>query len=926
MTFSYGPTECAIVSSIKVHVPESPVVTGDIGYAIGSRSWVVDPDDATRLMPIGAVGELLIEGHIVGSGYLNDEQRTQAAFISSPNFLGEDKSQLARCYKTGDLVRLAPDGTTHFIRRKDDQVKVRGHRMELGEIETALRSSLESTVDCAVVLVIDPATDVQHLVVFVCPEEHEKSSVCLQPLPEPLRRKMQQTLPTYMTPSMMVEIDQMPLTVSGKLNRKALSSQATELLESSVPAQSSSTVTWTRRENLLQELWTTLLGIPVHDAHQNFFTMGGDSLKAIQLIHHLREKGLCLTASEIFKGPTIAAMATHLAAIESQESLSVPERFSLFPHGGKVMSELMDSAPESSAIEDVLPCTPLQAGLMASSLHQDGVYVIQTSYKPCRLLDVKALCRAWDQTIDQLPILRTRIFNTLSGFVQVIVQREGSICSIYGSSTTEQIQRVRRRPEMALGSSLFQVSVITNGHEVAEMLVTAHHAICDAWVLKQVMARLASNYQERTAVEYIPFSAFVQHLQMSDQQSSKDYWKGRLEDATAPSYPEHRSSVLYQPRTTAVRAIQMPARPHRRARVTKATLAEAAWALLLQRYSGTDDVTFGLTVSGRTTDLPSIESVNGPTLATIPSRVQLPSASDSVDAFLYQIQNNTIDALPHAHLGVQNISRLSPDAANACAFRSLLVVQADPELPESVDELFSIVPGSTQISLDYPLVLEVILSARQPELRASFDDSILSSMQVDRLLRQMDHLLSQLEAATTESHVGDLDFMCPSDLAQVRAWNQDVAPPTEDCIHKRFSEQACLNPEKEAICSWDGRLTFKQLEEKSSQLANILLRQGIQGGVLVRFFPRPHIRHTRDQTDDDIGALMLRKKHVGDCRHVGCDENRRSFCFSRPQPPRRPIVVHHPTDGGPLGLGKCINHRPSEWTSRASNHNRRPLV
>jgi aryl carrier-like protein len=783
-------------------------------------------------MPIGGVGELLIEGHITGKGYWKDVQRTQASFIVSPNFLQEKQSSLAPCYRTGDLVRLTPDGRTHFIQRKDDQVKIRGHRVDLGDVAAALHKSFPSAADSAALLVLDEMTNTQHLLAIVCSETHDGNDKYLKPLPAKIQRELQQTIPRYMIPSLVLEVNRMPLTVSGKLDTKYLTLQVRGLLKSLLLEKEVSTASWTPQEKLLYELWTQL-GIPVLDTHQNLFSIGADSLKTIQLLHGLRENGMSLTAVEVFTNPTIHDMARKLAIMDREDDVPVPEPFSFFPRDGTVVSNIMNVVSDPSLIEDVIPCSPVQTGLMTASLQKDNVYINQMSYKPRTSIDVISLNRAWSLVVDELSILRTRIYNTDSGFVQVVMARQDKTCQVYEFPATYHSEIGRKRSPMKIGDQLFEVSIIAQGQNVVEMWITAHHAISDAWMMKQVLNKLFSKYSQQPGTSYLPFSSFIQKLEMRNQEPSKVFWTSRLEGATVPSYPEDRSPLHYRPCTTAVRSTPLSMTALNRSKFTMATLAEAAWAILLQKYSNSDDITFGLTVNGRVTDM-SVANINGPTLATIPSRIQLPESNQKLDEFLYRIQNNTLDALPHAQFGVQNISQVSPDAANACSFRSLLVVQAEPE--DSEQGLFKHIPGSTRVSMDYPLVIEVDLSADSYELRASFDETILTTTIVERILQQLKHILIQLQLAGPTSCLSDIDVVSPYDLGIIHKWNEDIALPAEACIHESYSQQALANANKQAIVSWDGQLTYQELEEKSSQLANVLMQIGIGKGSLVCLF------------------------------------------------------------------------------------------
>lgn len=283
----YGPTECSIICSVQIHKQNRCVVSGDIGYPVGCRLWVVDPENT---------GELLVEGHIVAAGYLNDELKTRQAFIETPEFAKNARSQQTKWYRTGDLVRQKPDGSVCFIRRIDDQVKIRGCRVELREVEEALSGSLPHATKSAVVLLKNEVTHTQSLVAVICPEDGDKDAASRPTaLSESLRKRMGRTLPSYMIPRIAVYVSEFPVTISGKLDRKRLVARATTILEvPDLTETSSPDARWSAREILLQEWWTKALGVPVQDLYQNLVLLGADSLRAIQLCHYF-VRGDCLS-------------------------------------------------------------------------------------------------------------------------------------------------------------------------------------------------------------------------------------------------------------------------------------------------------------------------------------------------------------------------------------------------------------------------------------------------------------------------------------------------------------------------------------------------------------------------------------------------------------------------------------------------------
>jgi amino acid adenylation domain-containing protein len=325
----YGQTECSTIAATF------PSMTPDIhprnvGSALAARFWIVDPSNQHTLAPLGAVGELIIEGPIVARGYLNDPEKTAAAFIKPPAWRHQfevDNDQ--RMYKTGDLARFHDDGTLIFMGRKDTQVKLRGQRVELGEIEYHIRRFIPSAKGVVVELVeIQTKKGKGHatLVAFVClgPDivqdnefgaANQAVTEAFLPLLSNLAAQLSEVLPSYMIPSAYLPLGAVPSTTSGKVDRLRLREKASGLSVEQLAFYSLSNIVRrepaTPLEKNLQELWAEVLDIDIEQisADSKFLQLGGDSINAIKLVAACRSQGLILSVAEIFKHPTLSQMA-----------------------------------------------------------------------------------------------------------------------------------------------------------------------------------------------------------------------------------------------------------------------------------------------------------------------------------------------------------------------------------------------------------------------------------------------------------------------------------------------------------------------------------------------------------------------------------------------------------------------------------------
>ncbi|KAL3420516.1 hypothetical protein PVAG01_06961 [Phlyctema vagabunda] len=345
----YGPSECSIAATANPNLSKAQD-PANIGRAIGGVSWIVDAEDPDKLVPIGVVGELLLQGPILARGYLNNSSKTAEVFVKDLAWTNDKEysGMPRRFYKTGDLARYNADGTIHFVGRKDTQIKLRGQRIELSEIEHHLAVNhhirhamviLSKTGHCRqkLVAVIDldlPSTDTNgHTnddIRMISTSDNDTASIHIQTI----QNHLSTVVPSYMMPSIWVAIQRFPLMASGKLNRAKISQwianmdDATYLSLVGIEDSEVDTSTSTETERLLQEVYSSVLNLRLEQISldRSFLSLGGDSISAMQVVAKCREKGYGVFIKDILRSKTITALAQRMGDIDQSLAIA-PEKF-----------------------------------------------------------------------------------------------------------------------------------------------------------------------------------------------------------------------------------------------------------------------------------------------------------------------------------------------------------------------------------------------------------------------------------------------------------------------------------------------------------------------------------------------------------------------------------------------------------------------
>ncbi|KAF4155893.1 hypothetical protein CNMCM6069_007405 [Aspergillus lentulus] len=854
----YGPAEAFTCAFNRIepgsHHP------GLFGPMCGVVGWVTVPDNVDRLAALGAVGELLIEGPTVTRGYLDLPELSREAFIDAPEWLRKIRPGVkpGRLFRSGDLVRVAEGGCFQYLGRKDTQVKVRGQRVVLTDVEHQVRLHFVGAQQVVAEVVQPQGSAAVMLVAFVytAPVQghEEKTQLLLREPDENFLQacaaavaRLEGVLPAHMIPTAMCPLYRVPYGATSKIDRRQLRQAAERLTPEQLqsyttgvadtcnnvskdPPVSAAEKTW-------QALWARVLGVPTQRIGRDdlFFRLGGDSLSVIRLLDLAGQEGLPhLTFQDVLQNPRLREIAalseTRDSSRGSDDNDDGPAPFALVKDADallRVASEQCETPIET--IEDIYPCTPLQANLIAATVHQRGAYVRLNAYTLVPDIDIERLQQAWAVTAKCNPILRTRIFQTPDGSSYQAVLNSPLNWSHH--ETPDDV--FASQPVMGLGTPLAHL-MLSPGH----LHLVIHHALYDGWSLSLLVAEVDKAYLGLPLLPAAKFNNFIAHVE-SSMQSAGAFWKQELKDSPSVHFPALPSLTHRpQPRISMSRIIDLPDNPTQ-SNVTVASKIKLAWALVSRAYTNNSDTVTGFVSSGRTAPVAGIVKVPGPTIASVPLRIRL-GATQRVCEALEAVQAQFVKQTQYEHLGLQNISQQSEGGAAACQFQTLIAVEAKEHEVQGAGERHTWFCGEKVLSDINKFSSHALMLQCQTrpgggaiEVTATFDPEVLASEQMHRVLAQLDHFLVQIQAVSEASAttIADLDILSDEDLQQLLRWNALPLPPTpwgcNRCVHDLVHDACQRRPAAVAIEAWDGQFTYQQIDDHVADLAHRIQTLGV---------------------------------------------------------------------------------------------------
>ncbi|KAL8707358.1 MAG: hypothetical protein Q9220_007606 [cf. Caloplaca sp. 1 TL-2023] len=834
---AYGPTEASITTTVGSR-QGADAEPSNIGQSITGWHWIVEQDGQGAMYPVprGCVGEIAIAGHCLARGYLNNDALTADRFVVAPQ-LTKGLFQ-GRVYLTGDLGRYAADGTLRIIGRKDRVVKMNGIRIDPGEPESQLRMLGDIFVGC----VVDCIEDEQghpRVAAFVPMgaesdgEQSEgliaanRSDPAFRRTCRRARQRLAEVLPRRSVPTLFIPVRQIPYTSSDKVDIRSLKDAVHHIsnapllfgVDSATDDDVSGRAPATPAEIAVEAGFRRVF----HHPHPlttavDFFLLGGDSFLAIKLVSAIRDHGFEVTVQDVYTNPNLV----HLARAAQRVSITTPANIVSSVISDAVRAEVLDmSRVPRDWIEDIYPASPFQEGLAAITQQEHALpqrmtdlYSATIAFRLTPATDFARLDQALEWVVTQNPIWRTTFVQSSHGTMQ-LVRRPG----IDGSTSAE------------MWPSLFRWSVEKTGNV---LILRVQHALYDASTLRQLVEDVNHNYQHPDQMRpgRLPYRQFIDRLAKLDDEAARTFWGNQLREASLCRFPQ-LPRTSHQPRATSFTCSTSDLDLHdvRTLKLSPATVVAAAMALVLSAYCYSDDICYGITLSGR--DEPDLENIAGPTLSTVPMRLQIRPDS-SLQDLLSETQRLVLDMRRHQHFGLQNMASLPVRGIqNALRFRALLVMQHDSAEWASIRDdqpIGDMIPERTQMHVNYPLVLiaQMDNSAGRLCLRLEYDPKCVDDAQANRFVRHLQHVVHQCALPSVQL-VDDIKLFTDADDMELAAWSTSQAvthalPP----LHDTFTRLAAVQPDSPAIdsCCQDAvyydRLSYRELDRLATRLSEAI--------------------------------------------------------------------------------------------------------
>jgi amino acid adenylation domain-containing protein len=676
----YGPAECSLVASVQVNFRRA-LSASNIGHPTGAAFWAVNPHDPQILAPVGGVGELLIEGPLVGRGYLKETMKTRAAFIDPPGWLlGARTGPPCRVYRTGDLVRWQADGSWSYVGRMDNQVKIRGQRVELGDIESHARLWFKDAMDLVAEVIsfpVRPTVSRSSIAVFVLHPAANGQRLDDTPFAQPTdtflaasqlaKGKLRKSLPRHMVPSLFVSLVEMPRTTSGKTDRRALREHLERQISSGgmqpytqVP-EAENSLPLTDTQKALQAIWAQVLNLPLASIgiHDSFFDLGGDSLHAMQVAAAARSSGIQLMANDIFTNPVLLA----LSSVSSPEMHTAVDMtpFSLIdlPDASRYIVGLRERGmlPEQGQVTDILPATPFQQEMIDTCCLNRYFF----SYRGTIAVDrLRAACEAvWARHC----ILRTVFVPYKTSLAQVIMSGLDVPFrhSLVDADPLQRESSLRDIPRSTLiGQTQTQFALLSHSQmQQHTFSISLCHAQCDAVSSSQLIQDIARAYRGDSLTGQVDFRDYIYWQNRYQIDQAHAFWQEYLDGSSITRVPDlshlpnhnHERRPISLTRPPGQDVLKTPAIPNG---ITLATLVKAAWAFTLSEFAHECDIVFGQFVSGRNAPLPNIDGIVGPCVKELPLRVTIQNGW-TVQEFLAHVHAQHIRTLQFDYLDLADI-------------------------------------------------------------------------------------------------------------------------------------------------------------------------------------------------------------------------------------------------------------------------------
>ncbi|MGV9614814.1 amino acid adenylation domain-containing protein, partial [Nocardia xishanensis] len=829
----YGITETTVhVSFRALDAATIEAASGSIvGRAISGLGVYV-LDNRLQPVPVGVVGEMYVAGPQLARGYLGRPDLTTARFVANP--LADAATAGSRLYRSGDLARWNRFGELEYLGRADDQVKVRGFRIELGEIEAAVLE--QPGIAQAAVIVREDQPGGQRIVAYVVAEPGVELDL------DEVRRTASDRLPAYMVPSAFMALDAIPLTVNGKLDRRALPAPVFEVREFRAPA--------TPIEEIVAQVFADVLDLPRVGVDDDFFDLGGNSLIATQVASRV---GIALDTRVpvrmLFEAPTVAALA---ARVESQAGDGARKAL--------VARERPDEVPLSLAQQRMWFLNRFDTS--------SAVNNIPVAIRLSGELDVAALQVAVIDVIDRHESLRTVFPETEGGPVQVVLDAAQIVPDLTPYRVTEETlldhlidlatMAFDVTSEVPLHARLFEIS---ETEYVLGMVV--HHISADGWSMGPLSRDVIVAYAARTTweaptwaelpVQYADYALWQREILGSEDDprslisSQISYWTRELADLpdelVLPSDHPRPAVASYQGGTYAFVISGETQRAlvelGRRYNASLFMVMHSALAVLLARASGTSDIAIGTPVAGR--GEAALDDLIGMFVNTLVLRTEVNGAGTFAE-LLDHARDTDLQAFAHSDVPFERLVEVLNPARSQARHPLFQVMLAFQNTKQATLQL----PGLSVHGVDYDarlakFDLQLTLQETQDEqgeaagMSAEFSYALdlFDESTVAGFARRLDRILAAV-IADPDVPIGDIDLLATEEHAQVLVdWNDTANAVPAETLVSLFDKQAAAGPDATALVYEDEQLTYRELQERANRIARELIASGVGPESLV---------------------------------------------------------------------------------------------
>ncbi|KAG5924159.1 D-lysergyl-peptide-synthetase subunit 1 [Claviceps africana] len=836
----------------------------------------------------------MIEGAILSRGYLGDVERTAAAFAAPPDWLralrGGEQEPNGRVYLTGDVGRQNSDGSISFVRRADAQVKVRGQRVELADVEHQVEGCFRAAIQVVADSVPVPGVDSSMLVALVfssaggqSAQQEAGSAPAIEGqgagdtgmrflASDPsftadanaAEQAMRDRVPAYMVPDLFVSVSGFPREPSGKVSRRAIRQHLVALFQEDWRRYASTGIELpgNKTEHELRAIWARVLRIEpeTFGVHDSFFRLGGDSVSSMQVVLACAAAGMCVTVKDVFEQRTIRKLAA-LAQASGAPEQTVTSSPAAADHDGPndAGGEAASASPAvwypegkldvyteraerqlGASVESIYPCSPIQKGILVSHARNPRHYdeVIRWRVAGDAPIDAARLQHAWHQVVARHAILRTIFLHVSddSVFDQAVLREYRPDVSVSdGGEEDDEEKGEATQPFHDNAVPWHYLRLHRPSSDNVMLCLRIHHALVDGASLQTIRRDLERAYQGRLGALDAPpgFREYIAYLHRIRQRgsSSDHYWKSYLEGVTGCLFPTlvDQSAPKRLEFGTVDIELASPATLARfceKHKLATTVVLHIIWAVVLQRYTATDEVCFGYMTSGRHADIARVEHVVGPLFNMLVARIVL-AYPLSLLSIMGTYQERFLGSLHHQHQPLAETLH-SIGSSSGDLFNTMVTVVND--LPEGAGASqqpsdIRLVGDGVQSRSEYPITINILNGADKMRMQLSYHTSLLSAETAQHIAMAFRYVL-QRTLDQPEGLLADLQVMDDEKMRTAYAPHSHVEPPLRHLIHETIQRHCVRSPDASAVCSWDGDLTYGQLDALSSSLAEDLIRRG----------------------------------------------------------------------------------------------------